>query len=305
MIIDKMRIKYRLTVKGKDRGVPVPLDLSPYGVKDIREKDIPPFELKKVGSWAYMCWITLEDCEAAFAFFYGQFGKNFSVDWSLCQIEYNPNKTRVPSFIGGFLADRYAKIHTIVSIDVAFDFKGVPVSHYGIVAHGATEVMTYGTLSGVPARYVRPKANDGRIKIYDKEKEREGKPDAEKYKGVSRVEVTFHDVTFLLRQNFYSSDIDRLNNMVDDLNAVRVPDVAKMASREGLNGLYVDMLDDIYFAYGLDKALTYCRRISRNSWKKYRDYILTRSGSHPVFDGDGILFGLQLSDELLRVLYCA
>lgn len=305
MLIDKLRIKYRLTVNGRDRGLPIPLNLSPYGVKDIRERDIPPFELKRVGSWAYMCWITLEDCESAFAFFYGQFGKNFAVDWSLCQVEYNPNKTRMPSFIGGFLSSRYAKIHTIVSIDVAFDFVGVPVSHFGVVAHGSTEVMTYGTLSGIPARYVRPKANDGRVKIYDKESERAGKPDADKYKGVSRVEITYHDVTFLLQRNFYSSEIDRLNEMVSDLNCVCVPDVMKLTPREGLNALTCDMLDDILEAYGLDRALSYCRRFSRNTSIKYRDYCLSRSGSRPVFDGDGILFGLQLSDELFRVLYCA
>ena len=288
-----------------ERTEPIPyMELERYGVIDFKEVDNRQYVMKRIGSWCYMAWFTLKECESSFAFFYGQLTKSFVVDWNVCQVEYNPNKTRMPSFIGAFLVKRYAKVMEIVSMDVAFDFKNVPVSSFLFDTHGASEVMTYGTLAGTPARYLRPKANDGRVKIYDKEAERKGKSDETEYKGVTRVEITYHNVSFLLRQNFYNTDLKRLEEMLSDLNSVKVPDIWKKVDTTGLNLGICKLLSIALEHEGAEVALQCVNdSVSKNNRKKYRDFINSKRAYKPIFDGDAITYGLALSDCLSSVMH--
>lgn len=309
MIIDKVRIKYKLaknSVIRYDLNLVDPLDFEVYGITNIKHKSLSMAEQCRIGAWREMFWFELADCESSFAFFYAQYGANFAWHYDICMVEYNPNKVRIPPPVVTFLSKYYAKVAEIVSLDVAFDFPNVPVSAFLFDCNGNNEVMTYGTVSSTPTRYLRPKANDGRVKIYDKGKEREGKADEKEYKGVTRVEVTYHNVGFLVL-GVYNHDwgfhiMQRLKEMLDDLNSVKVPGVFKNVPSSGLNAAFCNALDSFLELDRTDKALEVISYMGINQRKQYRDYLSARREFHGVFDGNEIEFGLQLSDEVKKVL---
>lgn len=309
MIIDKIKIKYKLTCRNKMLGYvfdPMPLDMEKYGILNVKQKSLALSEKICIGAWRDMYWYEMDGYESSFAFFYAQYGANYAWDYDICMVEYNPNKTRVPPNIVSFLVRYFAKVKEIVSIDVAFDFPNVPVTAFLFDCNGNTDTMTYGNVANTPTRYLRPKANDGRVKIYDKGKEREGKKDENDFKGVTRVEVTYHNVAFLVL-NVYKHDwghdiMNRLKSMLDDLNSVKVPGVFKNVSSSGLNLATCYAIDTMLEDGRADRAQQIVSFLAPNSRSKYRRYIEARREYRGVFDGNEIEFGFALADEVSRIL---
>ena len=302
MVIDKLRIKYKLSFDKNKMIRPSVYNVyrCPEGLRDVKERIIEPFELKKVGSWSEVVTFGWKEFEGTFTYFYGQMAKSFACDWSMFMIEYNPNKVEFPFFIYQFLRNNYASVYEIVSMDVAFDFRSIPVSRFVFDTFGQSETMTYGTVGGSCTRYLHPKSNNGRCKIYDKEAERAGKPDAERYKGVTRVEFTFHQVGFLLNKTYERSEFKRLEEMLSDIEAVKYPVGTREASRDGLKDYVCDMLDMIVDLSSIEKAVQVIRSMSINWRPKYKRYIMEQNKLQPVFSDGVVAFSLELSKALDR-----
>ena len=302
MIIDKLRIKYRLSYDKNKMSRPSVYNVLrwPEGMKDVKECIIEPVNLKKVGSWSEVVIFGWKEFEGTFTYFYGQLAKNFACDWTMFMIEYNPNKVEFPFFIYQFLRDNYAFVYEIVSMDVAFDFRNIPVSRFVFDTFGQSETMTYGTVGGSCTRYLHPKSNNGRCKIYDKEAERADKPDAIYWKNVTRVEFTFHQVGFLLNKTYERQEFKRLEEMLADIEAVKYPVGIATASREGLKNYTCDMLDMIVDLSSIEKAIQSIYTMSHAQRLKYKRYIMARNKLQPVYDGDSISLGLDLSAALDR-----
>ena len=320
--IDKIRIRYKLRrLKHVD-----PL----YFEQGFLTKNLSDFGERtvtggRVGSWRYSAWSTNKGEESPTMFFIGMVKKNGATDYTFADLEFNPNKISGQSPFTSYLASCDPEVWEIPKIDLAYDLKDSTPWSVLFDCHGATEVMTFGTVSGPVTRYLRPKASQGRIKIYDKEKERAGKPDAEKYKGVTRLEISYKNVGFLLNKYFYGKDIDRLHEMLDQLNSCKVPSYCwhqpKMFKTVDENGRRVDSredrpgLKDVLIKYDPkitmvldsfaelgrgDKVQEYLRMLSRPSYKLYRDYIVGQA--YETLEDNHFTFGFRLSEEIRRVI---
>lgn len=135
------------------------------------------------------------------------------------KIEYNPQKTHIPLFLKVYFQNFGCKCDTVQSCDVAFDIEGIRADEVRYKTRG--DIMTYGNAKD-KSIYIRPSANDGRIKIYDKTREREkaGKPID---KQITRVEITLHEPDFWESGEIVERDFDRLGKIVDWLAEIAVP----------------------------------------------------------------------------------
>ena len=84
------------------------------------------------------------------------------------KIEYNPNKVDLPTPVSSLVKQLHCKLVKVQSIDIAFDFEGLTIDDYRVNTRGDTIVYSSGINKTF---YIRPKG-EGRIKIYDKTKER-------------------------------------------------------------------------------------------------------------------------------------
>lgn len=302
MIIDKLRIKYRLSYDKNKMSRPSVYNVLrwPEGMRDVKECIIEPVNLKKVGSWSEVVTFGWKEFEGTFTYFYGQMAKNFACDWTMFMIEYNPNKVEFPFFIYQFLRNCYASVYEIVSMDIAFDFRNIPVSRFVFDTFGQSETMTYGTVGGSCTRYLHPKSNNGRCKIYDKEAERADKPDVIYWKNVTRVEFTFHQVGFLLNKTYERQEFKRLEEMLADIEAVKYPVGTVEASRQGLRNYTCDMLDMIVDLSSIEKAVQVLQSMSNVHRCKYKRYIMERNKLEPVYPHGVVALSLDLSDALSR-----
>lgn len=85
-----------------------------------------------------------------------------------CQIEFNPNKqnTLLTPFLN-YLVQESFKFFEINSFDMAFDYSLTPENFKIILNNDNTNLMAYGTRNNL-TWYIAPKAEQGRIKIYNK-----------------------------------------------------------------------------------------------------------------------------------------
>ena len=90
---------------------------------------------------------------------------------TVMKVEWNPNKTTLPRELRNWMMTKklYMKYSHVQKCDIALDFQGLDISDMRYNTIGNT--MVYGT-STEKTHYIRPSADHGRIKIYDKKKER-------------------------------------------------------------------------------------------------------------------------------------
>ena len=123
--------------------------------------------------------------------------------------------------------------HKVQKCDIALDFKGLDISALRYNTIGDT--MVYGSKTE-KTYYLRPAAKHGRVKIYDKTKERAKM-------GVDipqtlRVEMTLHQPEFHEREVLYEKDWDY------------VEDVCRMFGEVQLPTKFVTRQDDLVEKYG-------------------------------------------------------
>lgn len=135
------------------------------------------------------------------------------------KIEYNPQKTYIPIFLKVYFQNFGCKCESVQSCDIAFDIEGIRADQVRYKTRG--DIMTYGNAKD-KSIYIRPSANDGRIKIYDKTREREkaGKPID---KQITRIEITLHEPDFWETGEIRERDFERLGKIVDWLAEIAIP----------------------------------------------------------------------------------
>lgn len=135
------------------------------------------------------------------------------------KIEYNPQKTHIPLFLKVYLQNFGCKCVSVQSCDIAFDIEGIRADQVRYKTRG--DIMTYGNARD-KSIYIRPSANDGRIKIYDKTRER-AKAGHPIDKQITRVEITLHEPDFWEQGEIRGKDIERLGRITDWLAEIAIP----------------------------------------------------------------------------------
>lgn len=301
---DKIRVKYRLK---KHLDFYVPFDTYPkdyflhYDAKGLSfDRSKPP-----IGKYVHSFWFQINGQESNIICFQGQICADGSVDPRVFVIEFNPNKHILPPFLVAFLRVTEAWASQILSADFCYDFKNVPVSEFVFDANGHCQTMTFGTVGGSSAKYLCPKAKDGRIKVYDKGVERKGKPDEEKYKNVSRVEISFKNLDFLLDCiNFndlqlWGEDLARIKGMLECLQRVKFPWILDGKDDSSfLNPGHLMAIRHFLDQGRQDLAKEYVRLSfsSRTPRTKYNDYIRNYNGLTCLYDGESYI---RFADDLV------
>ncbi len=343
MKIDKIKVVYKLTSKLKNQGNNK--NRSPWLFQEFLDRytgsytiiervNLSPVQMRKINSWQDYYKFQNGDEESVLAFFVGRLKAQGDVDGSYCMLEFNPNKTTVPDVVTVFLYFRGAYVHRISSIDVAFDLKGVPIQDICFVGHGSISTMSIGTIGSSATRYLRPKCKDGRIKVYDKEKERQGYSDADSYKDITRVEITYQNVEFLLIDflkdkivDIDASDFDhiddlfqreisdtyedafyscykRVSQMLKYLDSVRIFDRYKGgdASQFGLKQYQCDMFDAYVEKFGFQNLNILYNQMATHTRVKYRAYAdyLSNTQMRPLFKGCANDYFFALRDLILK-----
>lgn len=308
---DKIRIKYRLKHYLE---FTIPFSILPNGyIKNYDVKGLSVLGGKNpVGKYVYSYWFMLEGWESNVICFQGQIDGSGDVDRNVFVIEYNPNKHVLPDFITAFLKVTGACACQILSCDFCYDFYNVPVSEFVFDANGHCQTMTFGTVSGGAAKYLSPKAKDGRVKIYDKEKERKGKDDAEKYKGITRMEVTYKKLDFLLDYvndnnglQFWGEDLKRIKDMLEAVQRVKFPDSYLASNKTGLeeklNPGHLMAIRSFLDNMQYDQAREYVRLCfsSKAPRVKYNEYIRSYDGVTCLYANTGYV---HFADDIISCL---
>ncbi len=133
-------------------------------------------------------------------------------------IEYNPNKSGAKiykEFCNQFLFE----IVDISSFDIAFDIENKSIDD--IMIQSTCDIMTYGKLAN-KTLYIAPKEKGcGRVKVYNKAKERENV--GQDLPDTLRIEVTIKNSS-LARNTIYlhGKDLVDLEKICDRLNSVKI-----------------------------------------------------------------------------------
>lgn len=188
------------------------------------------------------------------------------------KIEYNPSKTYIPLFLKVYLQKFGCKLDTIQSCDIAFDLEGIRADQIRYKTRG--DIMTYGNARD-KSTYIRPSANDGRIKIYDKTRERlkAGKPID---KQIARVEITIHEPDFWEANEIVPKDIERLGRITDWLAEIAIPTDfhTLITTLEQKYGKYDPALLHALRNLPQDKQSEVLELMSKQSRTKYRAALL-------------------------------
>ena len=132
------------------------------------------------------------------------------------KIEYNPNKAELPYPVGSLINQLDCKFVKVQSIDIALDFDGLSLDDYRVNTRGDTMVYSSGINKTF---YVRPKG-EGRIKIYDKTKER-AKLGIE-IPQTLRVELTMKEPDFFRYNTLGNAQLDYIRRYTGYLSEVSV-----------------------------------------------------------------------------------
>lgn len=309
---DKIRIKYRLK-KYVEFYIPV----STYPDDYFESYDSKGLSLTgsklPIGKYVHSHWFKLKGDESNIICFQGQVNGAGEIDNHVFTIEYNPNKHKLPPFVIAFLMVTKAFVYEIMQADFCYDFVNLPVSAIHFDANGHCQTMTFGTVGGSYARYLCPKAKDGRIKVYDKGQERKGKHDEEKYKGVTRIEITYQNTGFIYTQgqyditNLWGEDLKRIKEMLASLQRVKLPWL--LDGEEGDQTLNQGHLKAIhgYLERGeVNEAKEYVRLCfsSKAPRVKYNDYIRRWNGLKTFYESEGgyIPFAVDLYECLKNAI---
>lgn len=205
-------------------------------------------------------------------------------------IEYNPNKS------GQKIYDHlrhtfFLKLIEIVSCDLAFDIVGARRSD--VLVRTACDVMTYGKQSN-NTLYIAPKQDQsGRVKVYQKDKEREGKGEA--IAETLRIEITIKKD--ILSTRFIVGTDEHYTDKAD---------VALLRCCEHLNAIHIKTAADAtedWKVYALEhlsaKDLSHCLGLMFKATRgKYRD--LATDASYETLNIDALTLWITLWKALER-----
>ena len=212
------------------------------------------------------------------------------------KVEYNPQKTRIPIFLKVYFQNFGVKCESIQSCDIAFDIEGIRADEVRYKTRG--DIMTYGNAKD-KSIYIRPSAKEGRIKIYDKTREREraGKPID---KQITRVEITLHEPDFWEASEIREKDLERLGRIVDWLAEIAIPTDfhTRMDILEEKYGRYDPAMLTALKALDQEKQNEVLNLMSKQARAKYRAALL--DGDYQVLSIDILTFWMTVSEYLRR-----
>lgn len=164
----------------------------------------------------------------------------------MIQLEWNPQKTKIPGVIKEWLFFEEARYSEINKCDFAFDFENVYPHDIRYFTKGNTMTWNGNT------NYLHPKADHLRIKIYDKTKERTEKGKNENMEQTTRIEITLKKPKLCDREQdeiMGTEDWEYMQEVTRALAEVFIP--AEMKTR-------IDHLEEKYGEY--DQAMLYALR---------------------------------------------
>lgn len=302
---DKLKEQLKMTGDRFDTGIFSELLTQTQSIKEYQNLG------GKIGTYRYMLTIHTEGEENSVFFAGGQYQPNGTYNAYEWWLEYNPNKQTVPDVIRQFLTANEAVVTEITSFDLAYDLRGTDSNYNQITvdsvvfdAPAQTQVMKWGTVAGDDTKYLRPKSQHGRVKVYDKEKERQNTPEAEQYKGVTRVEFSFSKCGYLLADEFPPMLFDRYAKEIFDLiQQIRVcTRNPENVNTEGMNGANVYAIQQFVRMGRADHALEFIGKMAQNSRYKYRKWL--RENYCTGIEPDAIEFLRWLQKALRQTIPC-
>lgn len=218
------------------------------------------------------------------------------------KIEWNPQKVTPPQALRNWMMREQLKMqyHKVQKCDIALDFRGLDLSHLRYNTIGDT--MVYGSKTE-KTYYLRPAAKHGRVKIYDKTKEREKV--GEVIPQTLRVEMTIHQPQFHEQNELLEKDWGY------------VEDVCRMFGEIQLPTKFVTRQDDLVEKYGkYDEIYMWALKhatpeeqdellsiMSINTRAKYRAALM--SGDYQPIQVDPMMFAevvsRMINDAILMV----
>lgn len=208
------------------------------------------------------------------------------------KVEWNPQKITPPRALRNWMMREQLHMlyHKVQKCDIALDFKGLDISALRYNTIGDT--MVYGSKTE-KTYYLRPAAKHGRVKIYDKTKERAKM-------GVDipqtlRVEMTLHQPEFHEREVLYEKDWDYVEDVCRMFGEVQLP--TKFATRQDDLVEKYGKYDEIYL-WALKHATPeeqdeLLALMSINTRAKYRAALM--SGDYQSIQVDPMMFAEVVS----------
>ena len=216
------------------------------------------------------------------------------------KLEWNPQKVTPPRALRDWMmtepiAMRY---HRVQKCDIALDFKGLDLSSLRYNTMGDT--MVYGSKTE-KSYYLRPAAKHGRVKIYDKTKERA--KFGETIPQTLRVEMTLHQPEFHEYTVIQNKDWEYIDDVCRMFGEIKLPTkfVTMQSDLEEKYGKY----DPIYL-YALKHATPeeqdeIFALMGHNARAKYRAALM--SGDYRPIQLDPMMFcdvvSRQINDAIL------
>ena len=160
------------------------------------------------------------------------------------KVEWNPQKITPPRALRNWMMSDSLRMqyYKVQKCDIALDFRGLDLSSLRYDTQGDT--MVYGSKTE-KTYYLRPSAQHGRVKIYDKTKERAKL--GEIIPQTLRVEMTLHQPEFHERAEIDSNEYVYLST---DKDWKYIEDVCRMFGEIKLPTRFVTMQYDLEEKYG-------------------------------------------------------
>ena len=216
------------------------------------------------------------------------------------KVEWNPQKVTPPQAFRNWMMREQLKMqyHKVQKCDIALDFKGLDLSHLRYNTIGDT--MVYGSKTE-KTYYLRPAAKHGRVKIYDKTKEREKV--GETIPQTLRVEMTLHQPQFHEQNELLDKDWDYVEDICRMFGEVQLPTkfITRQDDLEEKYGKY----DEIYM-WALKHATPeeqdeLLSLMGKNARTKYRAALM--SGDYQPIQVDPMMFAEVVSRMLNDAIY--
>lgn len=208
------------------------------------------------------------------------------------KIEWNPQKITPPTALRNWMMREQLKMqyHKVQKCDIALDFPNMDISMLRYNTIGDT--MVYGTKTE-KTYYLRPASKHGRIKIYDKTKER-AKMGIE-IPQTLRVEMTLHQPEFHESETILDRDWDYVEDVCRMFGEIQLP--TKFITRQDDLIEKYGKYDEIYL-WALKRATPEERDellalMSVNTRAKYRAALL--GGDYQSIQVDPMLFAEVVS----------